>query len=152
MTPTTESECSQPSAPGDVTAGQCYLARCVVPALERHLGAARTAPPKPTRSGTIFEGHQAEVNGVCPVTVNGHPMLASASDDCTGRIWDLATGQQHTILEGHQGRIRGICPVTVNGQPMLATASEDRTVRVWDPAEAESPKHSGAPDRSRGRC
>jgi WD40 repeat protein len=74
------------------------------------------------------------VNAVCPLAVDGQPMLATASDDGTVRIWDPATSQPHAILEGHQDSVNAVCPVTVDGQPMLATASDDRTVRIWDPA------------------
>jgi WD40 repeat protein len=34
-----------------------------------------------------LEGHQDWVHGVCPVTVVGRELLASAGDDCTMRIW-----------------------------------------------------------------
>jgi len=73
---------------------------------------------------------------VCPVTVAGQALLASASDDQTVRIWDPATGQQTAVLEGHQDWVYGVCPVTVAGQALLASASADQTVRIWDPATA----------------
>ena len=40
----------------------------------------------------VLEGHQSEIGGVCPITVAGQEMLASAGDDGTVRIWDPATG------------------------------------------------------------
>ena len=72
---------------------------------------------------------------MCPVTVDGQPLLASgSSDDGTVRLWDPATGEQRAALKGHQGGVTAVCPVTVDGQPLLASASSDRTVRLWDPA------------------
>jgi WD40 repeat protein len=39
-----------------------------------------------------LHGHHGWVKAVCPVTVNGRHLLASASLDRTVRIWDPATG------------------------------------------------------------
>jgi WD40 repeat protein len=71
---------------------------------------------------------------VCPVTVAGRDLLASASDDSTVRIWDPAIGEQRATLEGHRGEVRAVCRLTVAGQDLLASAGDDRTVRIWDPA------------------
>jgi WD domain, G-beta repeat len=98
---------------------------------------ARWARVKPRHERAFLTGHQGSVRGVCPVTVDGQPMLASASDDRTVGIWDPATGQQHAGFDGHQGSVTSVCPVTVAGQPMLASASDDRTVRIWNPATGQ---------------
>ena len=74
------------------------------------------------------------VRGVCAVTVAGRQLLASAGDDQTVRIWELATGAQQLLLNGHEGQIDGVCAVTVAGRELLASASDDATVRIWDPA------------------
>jgi len=70
---------------------------------------------------------------VCPVTVAGKELLASAGSDGMVRIWDPATGQQHTALEGHLGLLWFVCPVTVAGEELLASGSADGTIRIWDP-------------------
>ena len=61
---------------------------------------------------------------MCPVTVAGEDLLASAGSDGTVRIWDPRTGQQRTVLEGHQGGVWSVCPVTVAGRELLASAAE----------------------------
>ncbi|MGH4019949.1 MAG: hypothetical protein ACRDT0_12060 [Pseudonocardiaceae bacterium] len=71
---------------------------------------------------------------MCAVRVGGRELLASASDDRTVRIWDLATGTRECTLEGHSDGVRGVCAVRVGGRELLASASDDRTVRIWDPA------------------
>jgi WD40 repeat protein len=82
----------------------------------------------------VFEGHFDAVNAVCPVTVAGQELLASASDENTVRIWDPATGEQQAALEGHHRAVSAMCTVMVAGQELLASANDDWTVRIWDPA------------------
>ena len=95
---------------------------------------ARWASVKPrSERATLLEGHQGAANGVCPVTVAGKQLLASAGGDGTVRIWDPQTGRQQAILDGHQDGIWSVCPVPVAGKQLLASASADGTVRIWDP-------------------
>jgi WD40 repeat protein len=82
---------------------------------------------------SILVGHLRAVRAVCPVTVEGRQLLASAGDDRTIRIWDPQTGKQHTTLEGHLRGVKAVCPVTVEGRQLLASAGDDRTIRIWDP-------------------
>ncbi len=93
---------------------------------------ARWASAQSRGALTVMEGHQSAVCAVCPVTIDGRQLLATASSDSTVRIWDPATGQQTGVLEGHYGAVRAVCPVEVDGRPLLATASDDHTARIWD--------------------
>ena len=52
------------------------------------------ASVKPRRERAALEGHQGWVNGVCPVTVAGENLLASAGNDGMVRIWDPETGER----------------------------------------------------------
>ncbi|MCT7950623.1 hypothetical protein NG798_12550 [Ancylothrix sp. C2] len=56
------------------------------------------------------------------------PILASASEDGTVKLWDR-DGQLMETLEGHTDRIWGV-RFSPDGQT-LATASEDKTVKIW---------------------
>jgi len=85
----------------------------------------------------VLEGHRGRVSAVCPVTVAGRQLLASAGDDQTVRIWDPQTGEQRAVLQGHQKVVNAVCPVMADGRQLLASASTDHTVRIWDPQTGE---------------
>jgi len=58
--------------------------------------------------------------------------LASAGDDRTVRLWDLATGRTRFVLRDHRDAVLSVafCP---DGR-LLATGGYDRVVRLWDVA------------------
>lgn len=61
---------------------------------------------------------------------NGSEILASGSDDCTIRLWNLSSGSCINVLEAHGGSIQDISfdPET----KMLASGSVDNTIRIWN--------------------
>ncbi|MFI9574570.1 trypsin-like peptidase domain-containing protein, partial [Microbispora rosea] len=93
---------------------------------------AAWAAARPRREQMILEGHAGGVYGVCALTLDGRPHLATAGRDGTVRIWDAASGEQRHRLEGHAGGVYGVCALTLDGRPHLATAGRDRAVRIWD--------------------
>ncbi|XP_062508173.1 notchless protein homolog 1-like [Corticium candelabrum] len=54
--------------------------------------------------------------------------LASASKDCTVRIWDVFVGLCVRSLSGHT---QSVTCVKWGGEGLLYTSSQDRTIRVW---------------------
>jgi WD40 repeat protein len=98
---------------------------------------ARWASVQPRSERAPLYGHQDEVTAVCPVTVAGQGLLASASHDGAVRIWDPGTSEPRGVIDGHGGWLLGICPVTVGGRTLLAGAAADFTVRMWDPETGE---------------
>lgn len=55
--------------------------------------------------------------------------LASASKDCTVRIWVANTGRTEHVLSGHKDSVS--C-VRWGGTDLVYTASHDKTLRVWN--------------------
>jgi WD40 repeat protein/tetratricopeptide (TPR) repeat protein len=74
-------------------------------------------------------GHTGQVNAVA-ISPNG-TLLASAGNDRTVRLWDLAKGQPHgPPLEGHQDAAFAIA-LSPDGK-QLASAGWDGAIKFWD--------------------
>ena len=59
----------------------------------------------------------------------GKPRLASASKDCTVRIWDAVSRRIDLVLSGHKGSVS--C-VRWGGEGKIYTSSQDKTIKIWD--------------------
>ncbi|AKJ10465.1 WD40 repeat-containing protein [Streptomyces incarnatus] len=58
------------------------------------------------------------------------PLLATAGDDRTVRLWNPDTGEETAVLTGHTGRILAVA-FSPDGS-LLASGGEDGTVRLWN--------------------
>ncbi|MFF3917082.1 TIR domain-containing protein [Streptomyces sp. NPDC001852] len=58
------------------------------------------------------------------------PLLATAGDDRTVRLWNPGTGEETAVLTGHTGRILAVA-FSPDGS-LLASGGEDGTVRLWN--------------------
>ena len=85
-------------------------------------------------AGANFSHHDKDINSV--VFSPDGKTLASASDDETLRLWDVASGQLLRILEGHKDEVIGVA-FSPNGKT-LASASKDKTLRLWDVASGQA--------------
>jgi serine/threonine protein kinase len=84
----------------------------------------------PTDIKYTLTGHSAEVTKLS-WSPNG-TQLASASQDYSVRLWDLAT-QQNTLT--YTGHTQGVLTVAwSHNNQLLASGGEDHTVLVWDTA------------------
>ena len=90
---------------------------------------------QPTATHTLR--HYRSVNAVA-FSPDGR-RLATASNGCTARVWDLTTGQK-LLTVSHEGRgwLQRLVGPDVYGVAFscdgrrLATASDDKSARVWD--------------------
>ena len=67
--------------------------------------------------------------------------MASASHDCTVKVWDAKSGQEVLTLRGHTGGVTSVC-FSPDGTRLVST-SVDNTVKVWDLAEEERLRAAG---------
>ncbi|KAJ0230087.1 Serine-threonine/tyrosine-protein kinase [Hirschfeldia incana] len=79
----------------------------------------------------IFQGHS---HSVMQVTFNPKDTntFASASLDCTIKIWNLGSPNPSFTLDAHQKGVNCVDYVTVGDKPYLITGSDDHTAKVWD--------------------
>lgn len=83
--------------------------------------------------GSPMKGHTKWVRSLSwepyHLQTPGQPRLASASKDCTVRIWDTITRRVENVLSGHKGSIS--C-VRWGGTGRIYTSSQDKTIKIWD--------------------
>jgi WD40 repeat protein len=75
-----------------------------------------------------LEGHSAMVSSV--VFSHDSTRLASASLDCTIKIWDASSSACLQTLEGYRAKVNSV--VFLHDSTQLATASWDCTIKIWD--------------------
>jgi ribosome biogenesis protein ERB1 len=74
----------------------------------------RDLRPFPSRESIIFKGHQEKVKTIS-VDPSGH-WLASGSDDCTVKIWEVATGRMTNSINLDQP----ICSISWNPNKLIS--------------------------------
>ncbi|WP_255954564.1 SAV_2336 N-terminal domain-related protein [Streptomyces odontomachi] len=92
------------------------------------------APPRPRRPILRADGTRT-VWAVTSFAMPGHsPLLATANQDGTVRIWDPATGNQTSMYSGDRGSpVLSVTTFLLRGHPALAITGKDRTVLLLDP-------------------
>ena len=75
-----------------------------------------------------LKGHSSDVNSVA-FSPDGK-VLATASDDNTIKLWNLATKQEIRTLKGHSGWIWAVA-ISPDGK-ILASGSADKTIKLWN--------------------
>ncbi|KAL5612404.1 hypothetical protein BROUX41_000069 [Berkeleyomyces rouxiae] len=88
-------------------------------------------PRSPSRHS--LESHRDTVNSVA-----FHPVfssLASASEDCTIKIWDWEFGELERTIKAHTQAVRDVDFGGPRGNILLASCSTDLTIKLWDPSD-----------------
>ncbi|KAJ2789353.1 U3 small nucleolar RNA-associated protein 13, partial [Coemansia helicoidea] len=74
-----------------------------------------------------FQAHDRDINSIS-ISPDAK-IFATASQDKTAKIWDVATGKQLGTLQGHRRGVWGIAFSPTDR--VVATASADRMVKLW---------------------
>ncbi|WAQ90237.1 hypothetical protein PtA15_12A224 [Puccinia triticina] len=82
----------------------------------------------------VVTGRRSQTGHRSPITALAfHPTfssLASASEDCTIKIWDYETGEFEITLKGHT---KVVCDVDYDSKgSFLVSCSSDLTIKLWD--------------------
>ncbi|MEE6469517.1 hypothetical protein FKM82_008659 [Ascaphus truei] len=98
--------------------------------------------------GKTLIGHSKWITWLCwePLHLNAEcRYLASASKDCSIRIWDTVMGQCQKILTSHTHSVTG---VKWGGDGLLYSSSQDRTIKAWRAHDGQAPERlvSGSDD------
>nr|CCC46795.1 putative beta prime cop protein [Trypanosoma vivax Y486] len=77
------------------------------------------------------EGHQHYVMGMA-INPKDPSTFATASLDCTVKIWSLSSSVPNFQLDGHEDGVNCVDYCPVGDKPYLLSGADDRTVRLWD--------------------
>ena len=83
----------------------------------------------------VFDGHLAEVNSLRWDPTGS--LLATGSDDKTGKIWCMTQDAPLLTLSGHTKDVYSVAWSPIRPS-FLATASFDGTVRIWSALDGTS--------------
>uniref|UniRef100_A0A7S0S261 Anaphase-promoting complex subunit 4 WD40 domain-containing protein n=1 Tax=Chlamydomonas leiostraca TaxID=1034604 RepID=A0A7S0S261_9CHLO len=75
-----------------------------------------------------YKEHEAVVNSVCPLR-RGPPLVVSASDDCTAKLWDMRTKKSVSTFNE---KFQVTAAAFAEAGDQIYTGGLDNTIKVWD--------------------
>ncbi|KAM0753914.1 WD40 repeat-like protein [Meredithblackwellia eburnea MCA 4105] len=98
----------------------------------------RLFKPNSESVSVVFKGHTQPVRALAKLLPEDEEciLFASASNDCSIRIWDVA-GNSITTLEGHESFIYALVSIPSAHGGGLASSGEDGIVKIWNEEEGE---------------
>src|SRR5262249_53068887 len=88
-------------------------------------------PCRPESPRQTLVGHLQEITGVAVGWSAGKPVVVSASEDGTVRIWDLATQRERRILRHPAGVSAVACTPPSSGVSLCLSGATDGKGRLW---------------------
>lgn len=93
---------------------------------------------RPRPVDRVLTGHSEMVRAVAATTLDGCPVLASAGNDGSVRVWDARTGDPvGSPIAGHDGHVWTVAFARLRGQVVVVSGGKDGTVRLFDPLTGE---------------
>lgn len=93
-----------------------------------HSRPATEAPMERWGLSKTFQAHNAAISAIA--VHPSRPVVATASDDCSWKMWGLPGGELLMSAEGHADWLSSIAFAPSGAQ--LATGSADCSVKIWD--------------------
>lgn len=107
----------------------------LVPVLKQKVNLSVLILPKPEEEPNFDKnsvksliGHADSVRAIA-FTTNGK-YIASCSNDCTVRLWQVETGQLVNLFKGHKERVK--CLQISQDNKQIISGSADSTLKIWD--------------------
>jgi len=79
-----------------------------------------------------MSGHTSWIRDTLYYQIDRKAYMASCSDDCTVKLWNLTDNEVVATLRDHDSYIFSLTKFDLNDTPCLASGSNDHTIKVWN--------------------